>query len=150
MMECPWPIFYTCLSMSMKKCATSAPVLHELNKYFQQLVGCEQHQIEMMIVWCLSTDPHTARNINVIETVQQRAARFNTGIYHSTSSVSNILNALKWDGLHCKASAKTIMLFRIFLGILFLACLSAVTRSVAFYNFWTIEIETSYLTFIFY
>ena len=123
--------------------ATWASVFYWLNKYFQQWVWWEQHQ--MMTV---STDPHTARNINVIETVQQLAARFTTGIYHSTSSVSDILNALKWDSLRT-ARAKTIMLYRIYLGILFLAFLS-VTRSVAFYYFWTIEIETSYLTFIFY
>ena len=75
--------------------------------------------------------PHR-KNINVIETVQQHATRFTTGIYHSTSSVSDILNALKWDSLQLRARAKTIMLYRIYLGILFLACLS-VARSVAFY-----------------
>ena len=47
-----------------------------------------------------------------------------TGIYHSTSSVSDILNDLKCDSLQLRARAKTIMLFRIYLGILFLACLS--------------------------
>ena len=39
-------------------------------------------------------DPHTAHNINTVEMVQRRAARFTTGNYHRTSSVSNILNAL--------------------------------------------------------
>ena len=57
-----------------------------------------------------------------------------TGIYHSTSSMSDILNALNWDSLQLRARAKTIMLHRIYFGILFLACLS-VTRSVAFYYF---------------
>ena len=60
-------------------------------------------------------DPHTARNINAIEMVQRRAARFTTGIYHRTSSVSYILNALKWDSLQLRrARAKTIMLYRIY------------------------------------
>ena len=59
-------------------------------------------------------DPHTARNINAIEMVQRRAARFTTGNYHRTSSVSAMLNALSWDSLQMRrARAKTIMLFRI-------------------------------------
>ena len=59
-------------------------------------------------------DPHTARNINAVEMVQRRAARFTTGNYHRTSSVSTILSALKWDSLQLRrARARTIMLFRI-------------------------------------
>ena len=105
--------------------ATWASVFNWLNKYFQQLVWWEQHQMEMMTVRCLGTDPHTTRNMNVIETIQQLAARFTTGIYHSTSSVSDILNALKTNSLQLRrARAKTIMLYRIYFGILFLACLS--------------------------
>ena len=60
-------------------------------------------------------NPHTTRNINAIEKVQRRAARFTTGIYHRTSSVSAILNALKWDSLLLRrARAKTIMLYGIY------------------------------------
>ena len=60
-------------------------------------------------------DPHTARNINAVEMVQRRAARFTTGNYHRTSSVSTILNALKWNSLQLRrARARTIMLYRIY------------------------------------
>ena len=59
-------------------------------------------------------DPHTARNINAVEVVQRRAARFVTGIYHQTSSVSSILNALSWESLQQRrARAKIIMLYRV-------------------------------------
>ena len=59
-------------------------------------------------------DPHTARNIQVVEKIQRRAARFVTGDYQQTSSVSSMLNTLGWDSLQQRrARAKVIMLYHI-------------------------------------
>ena len=47
--------------------------------------------------YCASVwDPHTNKDINKIEMVQRRAARFATNSYHNTSSVSNMLSSLQW------------------------------------------------------
>ena len=44
-------------------------------------------------------DPHTSRNINQLEAVQRRAARFVMGDYKTTSSTSQMICHLRWDSL---------------------------------------------------
>ena len=41
-------------------------------------------------------DPHTKRNTNKIEMVQRRCARYVTGSFDRTSSVTSMLNCLSW------------------------------------------------------
>ena len=41
-------------------------------------------------------DPHTKRNTNKIEMVQRRSARYVTGNFDRTSSVTSMLNCLSW------------------------------------------------------
>jgi len=44
--------------------------------------------------------PHTKCSIDKLESVQRRAARFVMKDYHPTSSVTEMMNKLKWDSLH--------------------------------------------------
>ena len=44
-------------------------------------------------------DPHTKRNTNKIEMVQRRCARYVTGNFDRTSSVTSMLNSLSWPTL---------------------------------------------------
>ena len=44
-------------------------------------------------------DPHTKRNTNNIEMVQHRCARYVTGNFDRTSSVTSLLNCLSWPTL---------------------------------------------------
>ena len=44
-------------------------------------------------------DPHTKRNTNKIEMVQRRCARYVTGNFDNTSSVTSLLNCLSWPTL---------------------------------------------------
>ena len=46
-----------------------------------------------------SWDPHTQRNINKLEQVQRSAARFVMGDFERSSSVTAMLNHLKWPSL---------------------------------------------------
>ena len=44
-------------------------------------------------------DPHTKRNTNKIKMVQRRCARYATGNFDCTSSVTSLLNCLSWPTL---------------------------------------------------
>jgi hypothetical protein len=44
-------------------------------------------------------DPYTTKNIQQLEAVQRRAARFVTGDYKTTSSTSNMIKELGWEPL---------------------------------------------------
>jgi hypothetical protein len=58
-----------------------------------------------------------AEDINKIEMVQRRAARFVCGDYR-TSSVTSMLNSLQWDTIqHRRQHLKVIMLYRIINGL---------------------------------
>ena len=62
------------------------------------------------VIWA----PHTQRDINVIENVQRRAARFVTNIYSRYASVTEMLSSLEWPTLsRCRNEQKAIMLFKI-------------------------------------
>jgi hypothetical protein len=54
-------------------------------------------QMENMVV--SSGIPHTTQNINRLEMVQRRSARFVMGDYHTTSSVTTMLTNLDWNTL---------------------------------------------------
>ena len=62
------------------------------------------------VVW----SPFTNKNINLVESVQRRAARFVTGDYGFMSSVTGMLNSLGWTSLECRREiSRVIMLFKI-------------------------------------
>ncbi|XP_052224959.1 uncharacterized protein LOC127840589 [Dreissena polymorpha] len=59
-------------------------------------------------------DPHTKTNINQLEAVQRRAARFVKGDYHTTSSTSQMVANLGWQPLaERRFNAKLVMVYRI-------------------------------------
>ena len=59
-------------------------------------------------------DPHTTTNINLIEAVQRRAARFVKGDYKTTSSTSKMIRELDWHTLQDRHfNAKLVMVYRI-------------------------------------
>jgi hypothetical protein len=60
---------------------------------------------------CIIWDPVTQNDIRQLEMVQRRAARFVTGDYRTTSSVTQMLEALEWTELQQRRKrAKVIML----------------------------------------
>jgi hypothetical protein len=66
------------------------------------------------IVW----DPSSATNCHKIEMVQRRAARFVTGDYFRRSSVTTMLENLKWHTLHTRRKMnKAIMMYKILHGL---------------------------------
>ena len=59
-------------------------------------------------------DPHSQTNINKLEAVQRRAARFVVNRYHNTSSVSCMIDKLNWPSLqHRRRVARLTMLRKI-------------------------------------
>jgi len=59
-------------------------------------------------------DPHTATNINQLEAVQRRAARFVKEDYRTTSSTTAMMADLCWPTLqHRRSNAKLVMVYRI-------------------------------------
>ena len=59
-------------------------------------------------------DPHTATQINKLEMIQRRAARYVLHRHHNTSSVTNMLQSLGWRSLaDRRKDAKLCMLYKI-------------------------------------
>lgn len=64
-------------------------------------------------------DPYTQTNVNKLEAVQRRAARFVTGDYRTTSSVSEMITNLGWETLQQRRTqAKLVMMYRITHGLI--------------------------------
>ena len=58
-------------------------------------------------------DPHTQKNINTIEKVQRRAARFVCNSYFNKSSVTNMINTIGWPTLqHRRTVQRLCMLYK--------------------------------------
>ena len=59
-------------------------------------------------------DPHTQKNVNKIEMVQRRSARYVLGDYQQTSSVAAMLTQLQWPSLACRRTqSRLVMMYRI-------------------------------------
>ena len=56
-------------------------------------------------------DPHTRTQINQIEKVQRRAARYVTNRYHNTSSVTDMLHNLNWPSLEIRRTRVRLIMF---------------------------------------
>ena len=62
--------------------------------------------------------PHTLNDINRLESVQRRAARWVCNRYHNTSSVSEMILGLEWPTLHHRRRDGTLcMLYKIRAGL---------------------------------
>jgi hypothetical protein len=63
---------------------------------------------------CSIWDPYSHDNINKLEMVQRRAARYVQNNYHNTSSVTSMIDTLGWPTLaECRLKTRLIMLFKI-------------------------------------
>ena len=63
---------------------------------------------------CSVWDPYFTEDINKIEKVQRRAARYVTNRHRNTSSVSDMLDHLKWRDLaHRRTEARLVMFYKI-------------------------------------
>ena len=66
-----------------------------------------------------SWDPYTKSNVQQLEAVQRRAARFVTGDYRTTSCPSQMIANLGWEPLYQRrANFKLIMVYRITYGLI--------------------------------
>jgi len=83
----------------------------------QREVKAEAYQIYVRPILEYATcawAPHTQSNIDKLEAVQRRAARFVTGDFRLTSSVTQMLTNLKWDSLnHRRNVSKLQMMYKI-------------------------------------
>ena len=59
------------------------------------------------VVWA----PYTKRNIDKLEAVQRRAARFVTSNYSYTSSVTAMMETLNWNTLHARRNILRLIMF---------------------------------------
>ena len=65
-------------------------------------------------VCLLCVHPPAPKNICAVEMIQRRAARFVTGEYRRTSSVSALIKTLGWHSLaHRRAMSRVTMLYRV-------------------------------------
>ena len=63
-------------------------------------------------------DPYTSKNIDKLETIQRRAARFVSGNYSWFASPSNMIADLRWESLdEQRAKAKVAMTYKIMNGL---------------------------------
>jgi len=89
-------------------------------------------------------NPHTKCNVDKIETVQQRAARFVCHDYSRYSHVSTLINALGWESLEQrKLNNQVCMFYKIYsglVGITLPAEINPVTR-VSRYSNWLNDYE---------
>ena len=53
-------------------------------------------------------DPHTKKNIEELEKIQRRAARFVTGVYSRYQSVSKLIKELEWDSLSLRRTVNRL------------------------------------------
>ena len=101
--------------------------------------------------------PHTKKNKDEIEKVQRRAARFVTGRYHNTSSVSSMIDHLNWESLQQRRQkARVIMLYKIIHNEVdinpqsYLRKQERATRSAHPYQFQTYSPTTDYFQYSFF
>ena len=67
---------------------------------------------------CIVWDPYTATQINKLEMIQRRAARYVLHRHHYTSSVTNMLQTLGWRSLSDRRNdAKLCMIYKIANGL---------------------------------
>ena len=63
-------------------------------------------------------DPHTKQHSKTLEKVQRRAARWVTGRYHNTSSVSDMIRDLGWRDLaQRRVDCRLVMMYKITRGL---------------------------------
>ena len=64
---------------------------------------------------CTVWDPYTQEQIDKLEAVQRRAARFVVNRYHNTSSVTCMIDALQWPSLQHRRKINRLAMLKKFL-----------------------------------
>ena len=66
----------------------------------------------ILIYSCIVWDPHTSKNVNNLEMVQRRSARFVFSNYRRTASPSDMIKTLRWESLaERRKKSKIIMIY---------------------------------------
>ena len=101
--------------------------------------------------------PHTDTNVNLIETVQRRAARWVTHNYSSYSSVTQMINTLGWRSLEQRrADARLLMFYKIVHGLVeiplptYIQRQIRMTRTTHSYHFIQIQTSSNYYKYSFF
>ena len=109
--------FNTHIDATVKKANSVCAYLHRnfrhCNHRIKQATYCTYVRpvVEYAATAC---DPHTQKNVNKIVMVQRRSARYVTGDYNRTSSVTAMLGKLKWQSLASRRlQNRLVMLYRI-------------------------------------
>jgi hypothetical protein len=96
-------------------------------------------------------DPHTKTQSETIEKVQRRAARWVTGRYHNTSSVSNMLQDLGWRDLsQRRVDNRLCMLYKVTHGLVDIPIGQFLTLNRDGIHFQPIYARTKYYEFSFF
>ena len=67
---------------------------------------------------CQVWDPHTEKDIQKLESIQRRAARYVTNRYRNTSSPTEMISNLKWDTLkQRRAKIRLITLYKVIFNL---------------------------------
>ena len=101
--------------------------------------------------------PHTDTNVNLIETVQRRAARWVTHDYSSYSSVTQMINTLGWRSLEQRrADSRLLMFYKIVHGLVeiplptYIQRQTRMTRTTHSYHFIQIQTSSNYYKYSFF
>ena len=75
--------------------------------------------VRPLLEYCSTVwDPHTQKQSRCLEMVQRRSARWVTGRYHNTSSVTDMLSDLEWRDLaQRRVDSRLTMMFKITRGL---------------------------------
>ena len=71
----------------------------------------KDHAYKALVVFFMSLGPSNYRQINQLEKVQRRAARFVCGRFHNTSSVTEMLEDLDWSLLQVRRLRTRLIMF---------------------------------------
>ena len=84
-----------------------------------EFLALAQKFVKIVYVWPIleyavcAWAPHAQCYIDKLESVQRRAARFATGDFHLTSSVTQMLTTLNWDSLNYRIMFRLQMMYKI-------------------------------------
>ena len=105
------------ISNITKKASASLGFLHRNLKNCPPFVknSCYKSLIVPILEYsCTIWDPHTLKDINKIDKIQRRAARFVKNNYSWSTSVSSLINDLNWQSLQLRRfNLKLIMMYKI-------------------------------------
>ena len=92
-------------------------VLRQCPAHIKAIYICYKSMVHPILEYASSVwDPHTTANIQKLESVQRRAARFCLNDHSRYSSVTNILLSLNLPSLHSRRkSTKLMTMYKIYI-----------------------------------